>query len=266
MKPALSTALASFFAALILTVGCERPEKESEITVELPGGAIMEMVWIQPGVFEMGGIYPMWQDNERPSHEVEISRGFYLGKYEVTQAQWESVMGTRPWKGQVANNANAPATFVSWSDAQAFIDALNKAVGDELYRLPTDAEWEHACRAGTRDTWHFGSYADTLVYFAWYSKNAQRFPSEAGQKLPNPWGLHDMHGNVAEWCSDWYDDEYPIVRKIQKDPQGPDKGEHRVIRGGDYLCNKWHVTAATRMDAHPIEKSRKIGFRLLRIK
>lgn len=266
MNSTLLTALASFSVALVLTVGCEQAKKESEITTTLPGGANMEMTWIKPGTFKMGGIYPMWQDNERPAHQVEISKGFYLGKYEVTQAQWESAMGTQPWKGRAADNANAPATFVSWNDAQAFIDTLNRATNSKLYRLPTEAEWEYACRTGTHDTWHFGSNADTLAHFAWFSKNAQRFPSQVGQKLPNQWGLYDMHGNVAEWCSDWYDDEYPTAHKTRKNPQGPNKGEHRVARGGDYLHSKWHVTAATRMGAHPIEKSGAIGFRLLRIK
>ena len=131
-----------------------------EITVDLPGGATMDFVWIEPGTLLMGA-----PDSDRyaapaqkPQHEVTITRGFYLGKYEITQGEWEAVMGTRPWwrRGYVRENPDHPAVYISWNDVQGFVQRLNEAAGEELYRLPTEAEWEYACRAGTTTRWSFG--------------------------------------------------------------------------------------------------------------
>jgi len=140
-----------------------------EIIVDLPGGATMAFVWIEPGTFTMGSpsSEPGRWDDEGPQHEVTISRGFYLGKFEVTQGQWQAVMGTRPWAGEsyVRENPNHPAVYISWNDVQAFIQKWNEAAEDSLYRLPTEAEWEYACRAGSVTRWSFGDDESQLGYF-----------------------------------------------------------------------------------------------------
>ena len=163
-----------------------------------------------------------------------------MGKYEVTQGQWESVMGTRPWQGQnyVRSGSDYPAVYVSWEDAQEFIRRLNVPLGSNVYRLPTEAEWEYACRAGTTTRWFFGHSYSQLTHYAWYWNNAwdvgEKYAHSVGTKRANRWGLYDMHGNVWEWVQDWYGYNYyhysPSV-----DPQGPSSGSGRVIRGGCLL-------------------------------
>ena len=152
------------------------PREDDELTVVLPGGGRMTFVWIESGRFRMGspalevGRY----DREGPQHEAMISRGFYLGKTEITQEQWESVMGTTPWEGEdyVESNPQHPAVYISWDDVQLFIGRLNAAAGEEIYRLPSEAEWEYACRAGTDTRWSFGDAESRLGNYAWYRDNA----------------------------------------------------------------------------------------------
>ena len=172
-----------------------------ETTVELPGGATMDFVWIEPGTFMMGSpeSEPWHYDGEGPRHPVTISRGFYLGKYKVTQGQWESVIGTPPGSGEnkAQEYPNHPVVYISWEDAQAFIQKLNEVAEEETYRLPTEAEWEYACRAGTTTRFSFGEDESRLGDYAWYSGNSSPYGmKDVGTKLPNAWGLHDMHGNV----------------------------------------------------------------------
>ena len=149
-----------------------------------------------------------------PLHEVEISRGFWLGRYEVTQGQWEAVMGETPWSGKsyVRSNPSHPAVYISWHDVQEFIEKLNAASGSSVYRLPSEAEWEYACRAGTTTRWSFGDDVSQLTDYAWYGGNActggECYARVVGKKRPNPWKLHDMHGNVFEWVQDWYSSRY----------------------------------------------------------
>ena len=238
----------------------------------LPGGASLEMVWIPAGAFTMGS--PWSEDgrgtDEGPVHEVTISKGFYLGKYEVTQGQWEAVMGTTPWRGEdyVRSGSDYPAVYVSWEDTQAFIGRLNSAAGSEVYRLPTEAEWEYACRAGTTTRWSFGDDESQLTYYAWYDKNKNSELDTAhrvGTKRANPWGLYDMHGNVWEWVRDWYYDNY--YRSSLVDPLGPSIGSDRVVRGVayDYLQSEARlVRSAARDGRSPVFSFYHIGFRLLR--
>jgi len=230
-----------------------------EITVELPGGAQMEFVWIRPGTFMMGtteeqgqllrgkGLWHSSFENELPTHEVTIDQGFYLGKYEITQGQWETVMETTPWsgKGYVLSDPDHPAVYISWNDVQAFISQLNKAAGDSLYRLPTEAEWEYACRAGTNTLWSFGDDEDQLGDYAWYRDNAwdigEKNAHAVGTKLPNPWGLYDVHGNVWEWCYD----------------------QSRAIRGGYFYGYPRYTRSAISIAYGPGTRC-GIGARLLR--
>ena len=240
-------------------------------TFSLPGGASIEMVWISAGTFTMGtsssqeqalrsgGIWQDWMAREQPAHPVTISKGFWLGKYEVTQAQWKSVMGSKPsyYKG-----SNRPVEQVSWEDVQGFIEKLNQAEGRKIYRLPTEAQWENAARAGTSSMWPFGNSESQLGSYAWYSgNNTPSGTKEVGRKQANAWELHDMLGNVYEWCEDWYG-AYPSGS--QTDPTGAASGSYRVFRGGVFSGDARYVRPAFRDCGTPSGRSGYVGFRLLR--
>ena len=228
----------------------------------LPGGAEMEFVWIEPGVFQMGS--DDGSSSERPVHEVEISRGFWLGKYEVTQGEWEAVMGSNPsyYKG----DARRPVETISWHDVQGFIAKLNDAAGSDVYRLPTEAEWEYACRAGTTTAYGYQVRDPNprLSDYAWYDCNDGCDTKVVGGKKPNDWGLHDMHGNVWEWVQDWYSGNY-YNSSPRVDPPGPTSGSGRVKRGGAFHFYAQSVRSALRDNSSPGFRSSNIGVRLLRI-
>ncbi|MAF66867.1 MAG: hypothetical protein CMJ84_14580 [Planctomycetes bacterium] len=197
----------------------------------------MKLVPIPAGEFQMGSPDSDSEadDIEKPQHLVKITKPFYLAAYEVTQSQYEKVMGVRPWQGEdsVQEGPDYPATYVNWGDAVEFCRKLSEQEGVE-YRLPTEAEWEHACRAGTTTAYSFGDDASNFGQYAWYNKNTldigEKYAHRVGQKLPNPWGLYDMHSNVWEWCQDWY---APYgSEKAVIDPMGPAQGKNRVYRGG----------------------------------
>ena len=253
----------------------ERKRKAGKV-VSLPGGAEMEFVWIPAGRFRMGS--PSGErgrdDDEGPLHEVEISRGFWLGKYEVTQGQWESVMGTHPWKGKkvrkyVRSNSSHPAVYISWNDVQRFVAKLNAASGSSVYRLPTEAEWEYACRAGTSTRWSFGDDERQLTDYAWYADNASRvgesYAHAVGTKLPNDWGLYDMHGNVFEWVQDRRSSSY-YERSPRVDPLGPTSGSQRAFRGGGFHTIAQNLRSAYRSATSPDARTHIFGVRLLRIR
>ena len=241
------------------------------IAVELPGGVTMDMVWVGRGSFLMGSpaAEPGRDQNEGPQHRVTISQGFYIGKYEITQAQWTSVMHAQPWAGKshVEEDSHHPAVYISWEDVQEFTRRLNRMAGAEVYRLPTAAEWEYACRAGTATPWSFGEDDSALQKYAWYADNTweegERYGHAVGTKLPNPWGLHDMHGNVWEWVQDWYSNE-TYSSSPEVDPKGPVKGFLRVGRGGAF-GNYGHVLrSANRSGGDPTSRNAGTGARLVR--
>ena len=244
-----------------------------EQSFSLPGGGEMAFVWIEPGVFQMGSPESEEgrRDREGPLHAVEISRGFWLGTYEVTQGQWEAVMGETPWSGRdyVRSHSSHPAVYISWHAVQEFIEKLNNAAGSNVYRLPTEAEWEYACRAGTQTRWSFGDDEGQLTHYAWYYDNAwdvgERYAHAVGTKLPNAWGLYDMHGNVWEWVQDWYSSSY-YNSSPRVDPPGPTSGSSRVFRGGGFGNNAQYVRAAGRGGGSPGYRSGDIGVRLVRIR
>ena len=238
----------------------------------LPGGVSIEMVWVEPGTFQMGSpsSEPRRDSDEGPVHGVTINQGFYLGKYEVTQEQWESVMGTRLWQGRdyVRSGSNYPAVYVSWEDAQEFIRRLNASQSSNVYRLPTEAEWEYACRAGTTTRWSFGDDENQLTHYAWYYNNAwnvgEQYAHLVGTQRANPWGLYDMHGNVFEWVQDWSDVNY-YSSSPSVDPAGPSSGSARVFRGGSFAySNAEDLRSARRGYDSPGSRSFTVGFRLLR--
>ncbi|MFH1571699.1 MAG: formylglycine-generating enzyme family protein, partial [Gemmatimonadota bacterium] len=242
-----------------------------EMTAELPGGLTMSFVWIETGTFSMGSA-PAVADSEpasdeEPTHEVTIDPGFWLGQYEVTQAQWEAVMGTRPWDSQsrVEPQPDRPAVFLSWEDARQLAARLNERAGEALYRLPTEAEWEFACRAGTATTWSFGDDEADLGEYAWYFDNAWdeglTAAQQVGRRRPSPWGLYDMHGNVAEWCQDWYG-PYPASSELS--PVGPATGTARVTRGGSFSRFARFTRSADRLAQPPGYQYYDLGARLVR--
>lgn len=192
-------------------------------------------------------------DTERPQHEVALTRPFLISQFEVTQQQWRDVMGFDPYStldrsnpyyeidgmAERLNGQTNPAT-VSWQDAQDFISRLNTLEETTRYRLPTEAEWEYAARAGTTTAYSFGDDSAELGRHAWYGEDfATGSTHPVGQKLPNPWGLYDVHGNVWEWTQDWYSTDY-YASSPTTDPSGPESGTDRVVRGGS-----WHQTASS---------------------
>jgi formylglycine-generating enzyme required for sulfatase activity len=230
----------------------------------------MRFVLIPAGEFMMGSP-PGDQDAlywERPQHRVRITKPFYLGVHEVTQGQYEAVMGSRPWSGQpcVKEGADYPATYVNWEDAVLFCEKLSAKEG-RTYRLPTEAEWEYACRAGSSTGFFFGDDPSALGNHAWYDKNVDAagglYAHGAGRKKPNGWGLHDMHGNVWEWCSDWFDGRYYGTSRAD-DPNGPSSGIGRVLRGGSWLIGATEARSAQRYSNLPQYWFQPRGFRAAR--
>jgi len=208
-----------------------------EMTIDLGDGVKMEFVLIPDGTFMMGSEKIL---DAKPVHPVRISQPFYLGKYEVTQEQWQAVMGSNPSQFKGAKN---PVERVSWDDCQKFIAALKEKMPGQTFRLPTEAEWEHACRARSKTEYCYGDSPDKLRDYAWFKDNSEGTTHPVGQKKPNAWGLYDMHGNVWEWCQDWQG-EYSA--KSATDPIGPATGARRVLRGGLWKTDALHCQSAFR--------------------
>jgi len=254
-------------AAQLYTLAAEESKGQGPEPGETKTFAGIEMVWIEPGSFTMGSpASETGRDSDETQHQVTLTQGFWLGKYEVTNVEWKSLMGTEPWKGQsyVLDDPKSPVVYVSWDDCQKFIQKLNQK-GEGTFRLPTEAEWEYACRAGTNTAYHFGNTEDGLAEYAWYTKNALdangKYAHVVGKKKPNAWGLYDMHGNVWEWCQDWYG-EYPSGAVT--DPTGPASGQSRVLRGGSCDGNPENCRSAYRHRFTPVGRYYSRGFRLLR--
>lgn len=198
---------------------------------------------------------------ERRQHEAVVEQGFYLSKYEFTQQQWQSVMGTTPWLGSdsVQVSSTNPAVGILWSDVQSLVHTLNIAEGDSLYRILTEAEWEYACRAGTTTDWSFGNDRSQLDSFAWVHSNTcdvgECYAHQVGTKLPNPWGFYDMHGNVQEWTD--------VVEGSPLDGERP-------VHGGAFhnsgLPNRLGSQSGWRIALPAEERSSGVGVRVARIK
>jgi formylglycine-generating enzyme required for sulfatase activity len=217
----------------------------------------MEFVLISAGTFQMGS-----NDGDRgeePVHTVHLSRSFYLGKYEVTQAQWEAVMRYNP--SHFMGDSNRPVEGVSWDEVQEFIRRLNNKESGARYRLPTEAEWEYAARAGSTTAYSFGDGVGQLGQYAWYNGNSGKTTHPVGQLQPNAWGLYDIHGNVWEWVQDWYGS---YASGTVTDPVGPQVGSIRVYRGGSWYYNARHCRSVNRNGVAPDYRGGGLGFRLLR--
>ena len=229
----------------------------------------MQFVLVPKGDFLMGSpISERDRQDDEKQHRVRISNAFYLQSTEVTQKQWKAVVGTKPWKEQhfVKEGDDYPAMYVSWDDATEFCKKLSVRDGVS-YRLPTEAEWEYACRGGTRSSYSFGDDVSSLNDHGWYDGNAdnvrERYAHLVGKKKANGYGLLDMHGNVWEWCADWYDSEY-YASSPADDPQGPTKGSDRVFRGGSWLDYPPKCRSAFRDCDSPDLRRFHVGFRVLR--
>ena len=207
------------------------------------------------------------EDNEKPAHEVTISRPFYMGKYEVTQEQYMQVMGTNP---SLFKGPNLPVDAVWWGQAQEFCRKASEVAlslppparggGKGVVHLPTEAEWEYACRAGTETTYCSGDKEADLGRVAWYQGNSGNMAHPVGQKEPNRFGLYDMHGNVWQWCEDWCG---KFAAEAATDPTGPGTGSCRVLRGGSWLLVQRNSRSAKRYMNHPAMRSNYIGFRVV---
>jgi formylglycine-generating enzyme required for sulfatase activity len=208
--------------------------------------------WIPAGTFVMGGTLT---DEKR--HPVTLSRGFLMAETECTQAQWETVMGRNP---SVFKGTNLPVDSVNWEQANQFCAALTEihlkagSIPEGwLWSLPTEAQWEYACRAGST-----GDYAGKIDSLGWYDLNSGEKPHSVMEKAPNSWGLFDMHGNVWEWCADWYSDYSPLPAT---DPKGPAEGTNRVLRGGSWGNYDTNCRSANRFNVMPSDRNRNQGFR-----
>lgn len=203
--------------------------------------------------------------DEGPQHPVTISRDFWLGKYEVTQQEWQAVMGTNPSHFQ--GDGSRPVENVSWNDAVDFCQKLTvqqRTAGRTLpdgyiYRLPTEAEWEFACRAGTTTRYYTGDEDSDLAEAGWYGGNSGNQTHPDGQKKPNAWGLYDMHGNVWDWCEDWYG---PYTKAAVVDPTGPGTGYFHVVRGGGWWRNAAASRSASRDHHMASYHFSNVGFRV----
>ena len=238
----------------------QEAERQREAN-ELVNTIGMEFVRIEAGTFQMGS--PARRTGRAEAgdlHTVRISQPFYLGKYEVTQGQWRAVLGDNPAHFTDCGDI-CPVENVSWEDARAFIRELNLREGVRTYRLPTEAEWEYATRAGTRTAYSFGNAVSRLGAYGWYSGNSEKRTHPVGEKRPNAWGLYDLHGNVWEWVTDWYGD-YPSDRVTN--PRGPSAGTSRVTRGGSWNHTALNCRAGTRAVGPPRHRSSYVGFRLAR--
>jgi formylglycine-generating enzyme required for sulfatase activity len=245
-------------------------------------GLKMKLVWCPPGEFTMGSPKSEanrvdWEDQV----EVTLTNGFWLGRCEVTQSEWKHVMGTEPWKDVPVNRGNEKATnygddfavaYINWESAMEFCSRLTEQeqkagrVPDGWeYALPTEAQWEYACRAQTDTTFSFGDDEPKLGEYGWFAGNAalagEKYPHEVGKKKPNPWGLHDMHGNVFEWCSDWWSFKLPGGRDPEVALEAADRAFH-VFRGGSWTTPAKSCRSANRIANAPSARLDRVGFRV----
>jgi len=221
----------------------------------------MEFIFIPSGSFTMGS--STGNEDEKPPHEVKISEFFYLQTTQVTQGQWKEVMEDNPSHFKDCG-ADCPVENVSWVDAQRFIQKLNENEGTDRQHLPTEAEWEYACRAGTTNVFSFGDDKRQLEEYVWFADNSQSKTHPSGTRKPNPWGLYDMHGNVYEWVEDDYHDNYKNAPDDGSSWVDDPRGTLRVIRGGSWFNDSQYCRSANRYSISPNLRLNFIGFRLAR--
>jgi formylglycine-generating enzyme required for sulfatase activity len=227
----------------------------------------MVLMRIEPGKFTMGSPKTETKREEgEDEHVIEIGKAFYMGKFEVTQAEYRAIMDKNPSRFQ---GDKLPVETVNWAEAREFCEKLSKKE-DKQYTLPTEAEWEYCCRAGTKTAFHFGNaisteicnYNGNRVYGDGKKGVFRKKTTDVGTFPPNKWGLFDMHGNVMEWCEDWYDENY-YKNSPKQDPKGAEKGESRVLRGGSWDTPPEECRSATRGGDTPDGQHNHVGFRVV---
>jgi formylglycine-generating enzyme required for sulfatase activity len=269
-----------FVLLTVVLLGLVDPEVRAQPAKEITNSLGTKLVLIPAGEFQMGSAESDTEANadERPQHRVRLSKPYYLGKYELTQREWKAVMRTEPWKKRkghayVREGDDYPAVYIFHGDAEEYCRRLSALPAERgagrVYRLPTEAEWERGCRGGQQalTKYHFGDSEADLGRYAWYTKNAwdigEKYAHPVGQKLENGYGLHDMHGNVWEWCSDWHAaDYYGTSAASGPDPTGPSEGSIRVLRGGGWGNDAAGCRAALRLGIVPSYRGYYSGFRL----
>jgi len=247
--------------SLALTTEPLGPKQGETKSFKLGDGVELELVWIPGGTFQMGSHRSEEDrdDDEGPVHTVELD-GFWMGKTEVTQAQYERITGSNPSSSKGSRN---PVETVSWNKATAFCEKLSQKTGNH-FTLPTEAQWEYACRAGSSARYCFGDSDSTLGDYAWYSSNSGHQTYPVGQKRTNRFGLYDMHGNVWEWCRDWYAEDY-YSSSPRKNPENTTPGEDRVLRGGSRGYHKEFCRSAYRVWGSPSYTHSGFGFRVVSV-
>jgi formylglycine-generating enzyme required for sulfatase activity len=246
---------AGLLACALIIAGCRQKQMPPEAGETITNSIGIKLVFVPAGSFMMGSgdDEPKRADDEL-QHKVNISTGSWIGATEVTQKQWQTVMGLNPsnFKGD-----DLPVEKVSWKSAVSFCQKLSEKES-KRYRLPTEAEWEYACRAGAE-----GAYAGTgnLDEMGWYDQNSEETTHPAGTKQPNAWGVYDMHGNVSEWCADFYEADYAAGEVT--DPNGPAQGKYRVIRGGSWSNSDRSARCAARSSTPQSYQVKQTGFRLI---
>ena len=240
-------------SSLVWFTACKENTPIPVKNVTLPNGTPIEFVYIKPGSFLMGSIKEEIErhGDEGPKRKVSITKGFYLGKYELTQAQWKAVMENNPSVFRNFEDSDRhPVDNISWDDSQAFIDKLN-TLNLGTFRLPTEAEWEYACRAGSDTRYYWGTDStDWQVYeYAWAFPRSEGRSHPVGLKKPNNWGLYDMSGNVWEWCQDWRSSAYDSTDLV--DPKGNKEGKKKIYRGGSWFNKPATLRSANRNGHEP---------------
>lgn len=230
---------------------------KAELVMDLGDGVTMDFVLIRPGRFQRGALDGT--TNERPVHEVTVTQPFYLGRCEVSQAQWLAFMPDNP---SLFQDPQFPVERVSWQQCQQFLVRLGERQPKWKFTLPTEAQWEFACRAGSAERFTFGAGEEELSLHAWFHRNSRATTHPVGTKKANAWGLHDMHGNVKEWCADGF---APYSDGALTDPQGPANAVGRVFRGGGWNDYPAQCTASTRDFLYPVGYDDDLGFRVLAV-
>jgi formylglycine-generating enzyme required for sulfatase activity len=237
---------------------------DAENPKEVTNSIGMKFVLIPKGAFVMGSpANELGREDDEVQHQVTINRDFYLGVFEVTQSQYQKVMGENPSEFVGAITSNFPVDSVSWDDAVRFCEELSELPEESkigrTYRLPTEAEWEYACRAGSKTAYRFGDSPNLINDFSWYARNSSNQTHPVGQKKSNAWGLYDMHGNVMEWCAD-FNGDYP--QRPVTNPRGPKEGSERIYRGGAWLGAAEQCRSACRNSFTPESGGNSVGLRI----
>ena len=254
------------FAAAMLFTACSKDDDNTTTNADMQtftvSGVEFTMVKVEPGTFMMGAIEGDVEvtNNEKPVHQVTLTKPFYMAQTEVTQALWQAVMDTNP--SYFNEGGNLPVEQVSYNDAIEFCSRLSELTG-HTFTLPTEAQWEYAARGGQNAPATPTIYAGSseLAAVAWYTDNCENATHEVGSKAPNELGLYDMSGSVREWCLDWYGNSYSA--NAQTDPQGPSTGTNRVSRGGGWASWARECRISARMDFYPGNRYGDTGFRLV---